>query len=121
MPAARFDFADQHRVEQGVDSTRQFIWKESDGTPRNLTGWTAAMQVRPSAKSDTVLLDLKTTNGGMSLGGTSGTINVHFKASDTTGVTWSSGVYDIELTDPAGKKMRFIEGDLVLSAEVTRE
>jgi hypothetical protein len=120
MAAGTYNFVDENRIEQGVDSTRQFIWKDSDGNPVNLTGYTARMQLRKSVSDANVLLELSTSNSGISITGSTGTISLYFKKADTTGVTWVEGVYDLELTSPGGLTTRLIEGTFVLSKEVTR-
>lgn len=121
MPAATFDFIDNHVIEQGVDSSRQFTWKNSAGTPVDLTGYSARMQLRKSKADKTVLLELSTANSKIVLGGTAGTVTVMFSKADTVGVTWTSGVYDLELTSAGMQTVRFIEGSFVLSQEVTRD
>ena len=120
MPAAKFDFTENHRIEQGVDSNRQFVWKNSLGDAIDLTGYTAKMQLRKTVKSDIVLLELSTANGGIELGGVLGTITLKFKTADTVGFDWRDGVFDLELTSAASDTIRFIEGEFLISPEVTR-
>jgi len=119
MPATTFDFTDDYRIEQGVYRAQVFVWK-SNGTPINLTGYSARMQMRASVASETILLELTTTNGGIVLGGSAGTVTVVFKDTDTVGVDWKSGVYDLELVNTSNQPMRFLEGTFELSKEVTR-
>jgi hypothetical protein len=67
-----------------------------------------------------VLKELTTANGGITLGGAAGTIDLFISATDTAGFAWESGVYDIELIQPNGEVQRKIEGAVVVSPEVTR-
>jgi len=60
----------------GVDWTRVITYTQSNGTPVDLSGYTARMQVRAHALDSTKILDLNTSNGGIVLGGTAGTITL---------------------------------------------
>lgn len=86
----------------------------------NLTGWTARMQVRQKHTADTKLLDLTTSNGGITLGGAAGTVAIY--ATDTQTAALPAGVwrYDIELINGSGKVGRFLEGTFTVTPEVTR-
>lgn len=44
-----------------------------NGSPWNLTSYTARMQVRPTVEASTKFLDLTTQNGRITLGGAAGT------------------------------------------------
>ena len=114
MPAAIYDF----EIEQGTTLNKQMVWKDSTGAPVDLSGYTARMQMRPSVSSDTVLLNLTTENGGITLGGALGTITLHFTEANTSPMP-KGGVYDLELIID-GKPFRFIQGNISLSKQVTR-
>ena len=120
MPAATFNFVGKYRIEQGVYREQPFIWKDSNGVAVNLTGYTARMELRRSVTAADVLLSLTNVNGGISIDPLLGKVIVIFKESDTQGVPWTGGVYDLELVNPSGKPMRFIEGEFEVSKEVTR-
>jgi hypothetical protein len=117
MPAAQYDF----EVEQGATLLKAFVWKDSQGVPVDVTGYTAKMQVRSSALSDTVLLELSTANQRIVLGGPQGLITMVFAPATTTGLAWRRGKYDLELTSPNGTVTRFLAGQLSLVREITRE
>lgn len=106
-------------IEQGAEFTKRFIWKDSTGTPVNLTGYTARMQIRPTVGSDTVLMENTTENGRIALGGSAGTIDVTLGATITAELA-KGGVYDLELVQTADDVVRFAEGQVTLSKEVTR-
>lgn len=114
MPAATYDF----EIEQGTTLNKGLVWKGSTGAPVDLSGYTARMQLRPSVSSDTVLLDLTTENGGITLGGALGTITLHFTAAQTAALP-KGGVYDLEMIID-GNVTRLIQGAVSLSKEVTR-
>jgi hypothetical protein len=107
-------------IEQGATFTLSFIWKDSNGTPVNLTGYQARMQIRKSVNApDPPALSLTHTNG-IALGGAAGTINVTATASQTSSLTLRTGVYDLELESASGTVTRFAEGVVTNSFEVTR-
>lgn len=112
-------------IQQGATFTRVFTWSTlpaagapagSEPTPVNLTGYTAAMQIRAFPLSSTVLYDASTD---ITLGGSAGTISLTIPASATEGFTWWSGVYDLLLTDPSGNVTRFVSGSVAVSPGVT--
>lgn len=104
MAAANYDF----EIEQGATEVRTFTWKTSDGTPLNLTGYTARMQIRPSVSSSEITLELTTENGGIALGGALGTVVVTMSATQTSAMS-RPGVYDLELVN-GPVVTRFIQG-----------
>lgn len=114
-------------IQQNATFTRVFVWtayttaQSTAGAvpqPVNLTGWSAAMQIRPFPGSSTVLYDVG-AEGGITLGGAAGTITVTIPASATEDFTWFSAVYDLLLTDPSGNVTRFIGGNVTVSPGVT--
>lgn len=116
MAAAKYDIV----IEKGTDYSLELTWKDSEGSPIDLTGYTARMQVRPSVMSPEVLLEATTENGNMTLGGTSGGITIAFSNVETTPVDKNSGVYDLEIVSPTGSVKRLLEGGVTLKPEVTR-
>lgn len=89
-------------------------------TPIDLTGCTARMQVRPEVESSTVLLELTTANGGITLGGVAGTIELFVSDDDSAAFTWQSGSWDLEIEFPGGDVRRLAQGTVNVSPEVTR-
>lgn len=91
-----------------------------NGKPIDLTGYTARMQVREKITSTSAVLDLTTANGGVTLGGTAGTIRVLATAAQTAALTIASGFYDLEIIDVTAAVRRLLEGAVTISKEVTR-
>lgn len=90
-----------------------------DDVPMNLTGYSAAMQVRQTIDSSSPAVSL--TNGsGITLGGTAGTIRVVIAATATAALTDEQYVYDLELTSGSGITDRYLMGTFIVSGEVTR-
>lgn len=106
-------------MPQGTYQEKIFTYSDPNGAPINLTGMTARMQIRPYKGSADVLLTTTTQDGGITLGGTSGTVKVVIKTAKTILIT-SDGYYDIELIDADSEVDRFIEGMVKLNAEVTK-
>lgn len=113
------------KIYQGATFFESWAWstapdESSAYTPVDLTGCTARMQIRAKIEATTPLLTLTTENGGISLGGTAGTIELLIDADDTAALTWTSGVYDLEIVFPGGQVTRLTYGSVTVSPEVTR-
>ena len=105
-------------TDQGTTFSRVLTYKDNAGIPINLTNYTAKMQVRPATDSSTVLVELSTANGRITLGGALGTITLNAPASvmDFEGGVY---VYDLELTTGASVT-RVVMGSFTNRAEVTK-
>jgi hypothetical protein len=107
-------------IYQGANLSQVFTWQDSNQTPVNLTGYTARMQARTSIEAPTPFIDLTNANGGVTLGGSAGTVTVTMTATQTAAITETVGIYDLELVSPGGIVTRFLQGTVVISREVTR-
>ena len=105
---------------QGASFDYTLTW-QTGGTPVNLSGYTARMQVRDGYDGGSAIVSL--VNGtGITLGGTAGTIVVALTATETAAIDATpSGqyVYDLELVSGA-TVTRLVEGTFIVSPEVTR-
>ena len=106
-------------AEQGATFERSILYTDAAGDPIDLTGFTAAMQVRDKAEASVFVLELTTGNTMIALGGAAGTIVLAVDAADMINVPAGRYVYDLELYDGANTK-RLIEGSFNVKAEVTR-
>lgn len=88
--------------------------------PVDLTSYTARMQIRATKSAATFLLELTTANGRIALDNTLKTITLTVSATDTAAITWTSGVYDLELVSPGGVVTRLVEGAVTVSEEATK-
>lgn len=102
---------------QGATYNLNLIWTIAD-TPVNLTNYTAAMQVRENAAATAVILDLS-TESGITLGGTAGTIAITVPADTMAATQPGNYVYDLEL-DSGDEVTRLLQGGFAIQAEVTR-
>lgn len=89
-------------------------------TPVDLTGFTARMQIRSKIDSDTVIQELTTENGYIIINNTNKTITLSLPASITSGFTFSSVVYSLEMVSSGGQVTPFCNGTITLVKEVTR-
>lgn len=87
--------------------------------PVNLTGYTAALQVRSLPDSPSAVLSL-TTGSGITLTALTGQIDVHATALQTAAIDEGTYYYDLELTSAGGIVTRVAQGQVVVSPEVTR-
>lgn len=102
---------------QGSTFSRTLTYKV-DSTPVDLTGYEARLQVREYHYSDDFVISLTDTSG-ITLGGSAGTIDVLVDATTTTELVPGDYVYDLELI-ASGNVTRLIEGQFVVTPEVTR-
>lgn len=108
-------------IYQGATFRKRLTWTAPSGTPIDLTGCTARMQVRSDVESPTALLSLTTENDGIVLGGALGTIELSVSDEDTAAITWDGGVWDLEIVHPGGEVTRLAQGSISVSPEVTRD
>lgn len=108
-------------IEQGATYYQPIAWKDGSGNAVNLTGYTARMQIRKTVNSTTVIIELNTENGRITLGGAAGTVTLNITAEDTADLEQFAGVYDLELEASNGFVIRLLEGQVTVSKEVTRE
>lgn len=107
-------------IVQGATLDLTLTWKDPDGSPVNLTGASARMNVRESTASSVTLLSLTTADGRITLGGVAGTIRLLLSAAVTATLSWTWGVYDLEIELAAGQVTRLLKGRVTVDPEVTR-
>lgn len=107
-------------IYQGATFRKRLRWSDPSKTPIDLTGCTARMQVRADVDAVLALLTLTTENGGITLGGPAGTVDLFIADEDTAVITWDGGVWDLEIQHPGGDVIRLAEGSISVSPEVTR-
>lgn len=105
-------------IEQGVTFQLNLTWKDSTGSPVNLTGYSARMQVRETYESEDTLVSL-VSPADITLGGALGTILITIPAATTGPLSFVEGVYDLELIT-GSNVTRLLQGKATISREVTR-
>lgn len=134
MPAKQRDFI----FEIGADFARAIYL--APGPDADIRGFTARMQIRPSADSDEVVLDLTTENGRLAVDYGRLVLNVpHGTTIDLTKLSREGsvnepagdgllpfsargklGAYDLEIISPNGFVTRLLQGEVCFSKNVTR-
>lgn len=85
----------------------------------NLTGATAALQLRSLPSSPDAVLTLGTGGNGITITGAAGQVDVHATANETRDIDPGIYYYDLEVTS-SGIVTRLAQGQAEVSAEVTR-
>ena len=106
------------KVYQGSTFSLAPQWK-IDGTYVNVTGYTAAMDVKNSASSATNIVELSSANGRITVGTTDGKFTLNLSAATTTSLPAGQYVYDLEVTSPGGVVTRLLEGGFIVYEGVT--
>lgn len=112
-------------IEEEADTSFRFNYNNnSTGLPMDLTGYRAEMQVRKNysgdGQTDPVLVFTSDANGGIILGGISGTIDIFISYEDTMKQLWNHGVYTIVLISPHGGRAPFVKGFLTINRSSTK-
>jgi hypothetical protein len=103
------------KIDAGATFTRQFEYLNDDGTPFDLTDYSALFQVRFKPDTDLVLesvpeIDLET-----------GTVALTLTAEETAILIRDQYVYAIELIHVTGEPViRLVGGNILVSPEVVR-
>ncbi len=127
MAAAKYSFV----IEQGATLDFQIDWTDENGSPMDLTGMHARMQVRPSVESSQIFLNLSSSlsdscGTGLNLSGSngitplqSGSIGVYVSAASSSVLNFGEAYYDLEVVNGC-EVYRLLEGKVKLSKNVTR-
>ena len=106
-------------IDQGADWYINFTYQDSNGAAINLTGYTAALQLRSNVSDAIPALSLA-TGSGITITGATGLIAVHATATQTGAISAGYYYYDLEITSASNIVTRLIEGRIQLVAQVTR-
>lgn len=87
-------------------------------TPVGMSGYTARMSIKDK-RGGTELLRLDTTSARIVIDNTAKTITLTVSAADTEDITWTKGVYDLEMVSPTGVVTPIMTGVVTVSREVT--
>jgi hypothetical protein len=109
-------------IEKGATFNLSVTYKDSTGTPVDLTGWTVRMHVRETPADASPIL---TSEGGsptiVMTKNSSGVITVTIAASTTSAIDVPTAYYDIEAQETStGVVRRILKGRITVSPEVTR-
>lgn len=102
-------------VEQGASYSTTVTVNGSNGSPTNLTNYTAAAQLRKSYYSSTA------TDFTVSISNAAGgEITMTLTSANTANLTPGRYVYDLLITSPTSVKTRVVEGIATILPSVTR-
>jgi len=116
MTAANNNFV----IDQGANWFVTVVYKDSAGVAIDLTGYTAALQIRDTYADSTTDLSLTSPSGGITITGATGTIAITATAVQTAAIAAGTYVYDLEITSSGGIVTRLIQGKISVSPQVTR-
>jgi len=126
MAAGRYSFT----IEQGATLDLELQYRDANGNPINLTDYSGKMQIRESVSSPTAYITLSSSlqpdGTGLNFSGsngttppTSGSIGIYISAVSSSALTFSTGVYDLEIAS-GSVVTRILEGQVKLSLNVTQ-
>jgi hypothetical protein len=101
-------------VDQGSDFSAQITLQNDNGTPMNLTGFTAFSQFRKHPTSTTYYQFQPTITAPLT-----GVINLTLSAAASSLVKPGRYMYDVEITNGA-TRLRVSEGIVTINAEITK-
>lgn len=101
-------------LDEGIDHKFEFVYvDESTLLPIDLTGYKADLYVRMVPGSTQVLKGISSSysyaDGSIVLG-SAGEITITVTGAFTTDLNWSTGVYDLVLTDPDQNRSKILKG-----------
>jgi hypothetical protein len=120
MKPGKFDF----ELYVGATFREKLECRDETDALVNLTGYSAALQIRKHP-SQQKLLELTTENGGLTLGGALGTIEILISDANTLSLKnkfqiEQSFFYDLKLIAPSGDSFPLIEGKLIPKLMITQ-
>ena len=102
-------------IDQGTDFSSIISLNNQDGTPMNLTGCTVKSQFRKSFQSSAY-----TSFTASIYDAPNGNVTLQLSNDQTSAVDPGRYLYDIQLTNPQGLKIRALEGLVLLTPQITQ-
>jgi hypothetical protein len=105
-------------VVEGCDFSQTFLYTDPVTTlPIDLTNYTADMKLKQGMNgtydgfnNPSIVMELSTSIGGITLGGTAGTVTITIAANQTQNLTWNRAVYNLTLIGSTGTRTPFLGG-----------
>ena len=111
-------------IDQGATFPLYVEYKDPDGDPIDLTGYSVRMQIRQSASAAAKLLDFDSADldAGMTVEALdeTGVIDLKLAPSVTSGLTFNAAEWDLVVESPDGIVTRLVQGKASVSLGVTR-
>jgi hypothetical protein len=113
--------AGQKNFEVDQNATFSFIveYKDNNGSPIDLTGATAKMQVRDTKGGSKLAFTLTSPSGGITITPLLGKLSIKMTPTQTSKLFYPKSSYDIMITDSNTNKIKLLEGFITLSRSVT--
>jgi hypothetical protein len=113
--------AGQKNFEVDQNATFSFIveYKDNNGSPIDLTGSTAKMQVRDTKGGSKLAFSLTSPAGGITITPLLGKLTIKMTPTQTNKLFYPKSSYDIMVTDSNANKIKLLEGFITLSRSVT--
>jgi len=105
-------------MDQGAQWTLTVVYDNNNGTPFDLTGYTARMQVRPKFGADNAVLTLSSPSSGIVITPLTGTLNLTATTAQTGDIDGGFYVYDLEISS-GGVVTRLMQGSVTVRDQVT--
>lgn len=106
-------------VDQNATFRFQIQYTQNDGTPIDLTGASAKMQVRDTAGGTKLAVSLTSPSNGITIDEESGTLDIVMTPTQTNKLFFPKSSYDVMVVDSNGDKIKLLEGFITLSRSVT--
>ena len=122
MASGRYSFT----IEQGSTVNFSIIYKDSTGSPIDLTSYNSKMQIKPYLGAPTTIATLSSSlnvdGTGLDMSNAvSGSIGVYISSCTSSLFTFDEAVYDLDIVSGSSCPVvnRILEGKIKLSKEVT--
>tara|TARA_Y100000022_G_scaffold31774_1_gene25040 strand:+ start:5496 stop:5831 length:336 start_codon:yes stop_codon:yes gene_type:complete len=102
-------------IDQGADFSITVDVSDANGNQLNLTGYTAAAQMRKTYESSSVSATFTT-----SIAAADGQVTLTLTDTVTTALSPGRYVYDLVVTDGSSLSTRVVEGQAIVTPGVTR-
>lgn len=106
-------------IDQNTTFTFVIEYKDPTGTPINLTGASAKLQVRDTKGGSKLAFTLTSPGSGITIDPLLGKLTVRMTPTQTNKLFYPKSSYDLMITDSNTVKTKLIEGFITLSRSVT--
>jgi hypothetical protein len=106
-------------IDQNTTFTFVIEYKDPTGTPINLTGASAKLQVRDTKGGSKLAFTLTSPASGITIDPLLGKLTVRMTPTQTNKLFYPKSSYDLMITDSNTVKTKLIEGFITLSRSVT--
>ena len=102
-------------IDQGTDFSITVDVTDAAGTALNLSGYSAAAQIRKTYASSAISATFTT-----SIAAATGQVTLSLTDTETTNLEAGRYVYDLNINSSSGQKTRVVEGQATVTPGVTR-